>query len=292
LSKFDVPNFIGGTLPRCDQGDYEYYCSTMLTLFKPWRTGYDLKNIDETWEQSFNKYNFSVDQKKLMNHFNLRYECLDAQDDYSAKMKDNDKKSNEFWDSSDKNILNEEYTGWRDEDEELNDNMYLSGSCRLNDIKEEQMRQIEQIVAGAGWLDNSPDGIDKVDPTNITPTIDSQWSSLIQQIRKSIIAECSKNIPAGPIKPFGELHGTDKVVIDTMSSYLSQKFIHEQPGAINMLESVIQTFKLNSEQERAFRIVANHATIYNPTQLKMYLGGMGRTGKSQVLKNEVNHIVL
>ena len=181
-------------------------------------------------------------------------------------------------------LIKKEYTGWKDEDEELNDNMYLSGSCRLNDIKE-QMKQIEQIVAGAGWLDNSPDGIDKVDPKNITPTIEnsgSQWSSLIQQIWKSIIAECSKNIPAGPIKPFGELHGTDKVVIDTMSSYLSQKFIPEQPGAINVLESVIQIFKLNSEQERAFRIIANHATIYNPTQLKMYLGG--GTGKSQVLK--------
>jgi len=41
---------------------------------------------------------------------------------------------------------------------------------------------------------------------------------------------------------------------------------------------------LNREQERAFRIVANHATIDNPTQLKMYLGSMGGTGKSQVLK--------
>jgi hypothetical protein len=30
-----VPNFVGGTLPHCDQGDREYYCSTMLTLFKP-----------------------------------------------------------------------------------------------------------------------------------------------------------------------------------------------------------------------------------------------------------------
>lgn len=31
-------NFIGGPLPRCDQGDFEYYCRTMLTLFKPWRS--------------------------------------------------------------------------------------------------------------------------------------------------------------------------------------------------------------------------------------------------------------
>ena len=83
----------------------------------------------------------------------------------------------------------------------------------------------------------------------------SQWCSLIQQIWKGILAERSKNIPAGPIKSFDELYETDKIVIDTMTSYLSRKFILDQPGAINVLESVIQTFKLNSEQEQAFRIV-------------------------------------
>jgi hypothetical protein len=31
-----VPNFLGGSLPRCDQGNREYYCLTMLTLFKTW----------------------------------------------------------------------------------------------------------------------------------------------------------------------------------------------------------------------------------------------------------------
>jgi hypothetical protein len=30
-----IPNFIGGSLPRRDRGDREYYCTTMLTLFKP-----------------------------------------------------------------------------------------------------------------------------------------------------------------------------------------------------------------------------------------------------------------
>src|SRR6266699_6024045 len=99
-----------------------------------------------------------------------------------------------------------------------------------------------------------------------------------------IQADRSKNLPPGPVKPCGELHKTDKVFIDTMTSYLSQKFVPDKPGAINILELVIQNFKLNTEQERAFRIVANHATINNPTQLKMYLGGMGGTGKSQVLK--------
>ena len=90
------------------------------------------------------------------------------------------------------------------------------------------MRHVEQVVAGTGWLDKSPDGIskvDKVDPEGITPTVDntgSQWSSLIQSMQKMIVAECSKNLPSGPNKPFDELHGTDKVVVDTMTSYLSE----------------------------------------------------------------------
>ena len=150
LSELVVPNFIGGTLPRSDQGDREYYCSTMLTLFKPWRTGHDLKHAEETWEYAFDDYNFTTKQKNLMNNFNLRYECLDARDDYSAQMKDSEKEDKQFWQSSDNNQLDQEYTGWKDEDEELNDDMYLNGSCRQNDAKEDEMRIVEQVVAGAG----------------------------------------------------------------------------------------------------------------------------------------------
>jgi len=43
---------------------------------------------------------------------------------------------------------------------------------------------------------------------------------------------------------------------------------------------------LNREQERSFRIIANHASGHRSqqAQLKMYIAGMGGTGKSQVLK--------
>jgi hypothetical protein len=106
-----------------------------------------------------------------------------ARDDYSAQMKDGNKENNKFWESSEDNPLDQEYTGWKDNDEELNDEMYLNGSRRQNDAKEQEMRHVEQIVAGAGWLDKSPDGINKIDLAGITPTVDnsaSQWSSLIQ----------------------------------------------------------------------------------------------------------------
>ncbi|KAL6304102.1 hypothetical protein BKA93DRAFT_733840, partial [Sparassis latifolia] len=64
-----VPNFVGG-------GNREDYCMTMLTLFKPWQTGLELKvNSDVTWDDSFNQYEFTERQHELLKFFNLRYEC-------------------------------------------------------------------------------------------------------------------------------------------------------------------------------------------------------------------------
>ncbi|EJD35468.1 hypothetical protein AURDEDRAFT_75282 [Auricularia subglabra TFB-10046 SS5] len=54
-----IPNFVGGSLPRRDAGDREYYCCTMLTLFKPWRAGTDLKHADELWDCIFEQHPFS-----------------------------------------------------------------------------------------------------------------------------------------------------------------------------------------------------------------------------------------
>jgi hypothetical protein len=82
-----VPNFIGGAVPRSDRGDREYYCSTMLAFFRPWRTGKDLKYETQSWDEAFNKYQFTLQQQKIMKYFNVRYECLDARDDYAAQMK-------------------------------------------------------------------------------------------------------------------------------------------------------------------------------------------------------------
>ncbi|KZT19880.1 hypothetical protein NEOLEDRAFT_1077044 [Neolentinus lepideus HHB14362 ss-1] len=73
-----VPNFTGGALPRSDSGDREFYCTTMLTLFKPWRTGLDLKDNQLTWDDAFHQHGFSNRQLQLMTFFNICYECYDA----------------------------------------------------------------------------------------------------------------------------------------------------------------------------------------------------------------------
>ncbi|EJD54882.1 hypothetical protein AURDEDRAFT_52079, partial [Auricularia subglabra TFB-10046 SS5] len=80
-----VPNFIGGSLPRRDAGDRDFYCCTMLTFFKPWRTGHDLKSADDSWEHVFEQHSFSERQTQIMNNFNLKYECLDERDNFSKQ---------------------------------------------------------------------------------------------------------------------------------------------------------------------------------------------------------------
>ena len=66
-----VSNLIGPPLPQRDQGDHEYYCSTMLTFFKPWHTGNDLKKLNTTWDEEFSKYKFTAQQNQFMQNFNI-----------------------------------------------------------------------------------------------------------------------------------------------------------------------------------------------------------------------------
>ena len=51
-----------------------------------------------------------------------------------------------------------------------------------------------------------------------------------------------------------------------------------------MINSFVEKFTLNEEQECVFRIITNHAVSKNSEQLQMYLHGMGGTRKSQVIK--------
>jgi hypothetical protein len=83
-----VANFIG-ILPQSDKGDKEYYCLTMLVLFKPWHEGLKLKDSEASWDETFINHEFTERQLELMSNFNIRFECLDAHDDYNAQLKKN-----------------------------------------------------------------------------------------------------------------------------------------------------------------------------------------------------------
>jgi hypothetical protein len=290
-----IPNFIGGTLPRCDHGDREYYCSTMLTLFKPWRSGKDLKFEGRTWDEQFLSHKFSPHQLDLMKNFNLRYECNDARDDYYAKRRQGNQKSKLFasWATDDMlESLDDDLVQTHDEsmEYELDESAYLYNSMfSENNSKIQQMNEIETVVKNAGWLDKSQHKLDLSDFKEFKPSknIDgSKWNSIVQAAKQTVLEEKKRNMPSTvPSNKcvHEELHKYNEVKIADIS-YLRQSFHAEQAEQQNFIDSTVIEYCLNIEQERAFRIVANHATANNQKQLKMYLGGMGGTGKSQVIK--------
>ncbi|KIM84091.1 hypothetical protein PILCRDRAFT_56716, partial [Piloderma croceum F 1598] len=162
-----VPNFVGGSLPRCDKGDREFYCCTMLTLFKPWKSGKDLKTRTESWDDSFLAYNFNQRQQEILRYFNSRYECLDARDDYSAN-RDKQKGDVIFsqWsmdalldDLDNENLIEGEDFGI--DEHQVNGEYDRIGKEGEKVI--EQMMEMDHIVKNSGWLNECVDGLPLVD---------------------------------------------------------------------------------------------------------------------------------
>ena len=289
-SKNLIPNFAGGSLPRCDRGDREYYCTTMLTLFKPWRHGKDLKGDDKTWDEAFTDYKFTSRQVELMKFFNIRYECNDARDDYSALLKQKNATDGVFphWFASDNggNNVDDNYDDEADftSHEEYEMDQYTSIGKRGHQ-RIEQMAEIQKIVTSAGWLDQCSDGPMQLDFAEINPEElpPSRWDAAVQEKCQQVLSDRNQALPAQSGKKFGkDPNQNDVQIVDR--SYLERNFKAQSEAAQNLIEGVVMKFDLNSEQERAFRIVANHAATPGAEQLIMYVGGMGGTGKSQVIK--------
>ena len=97
------------------------------------------------------------------------------------------------------------------------------------------------------------------------------------------MAERNQHIPSkSGFKIKSNPNENDVKIIDR--SYLQKSFKTKSTAVQKLIDETVHEFTLNAEQERAFRIVANHSVEPKSEQLKMYLGGMGGTGKSQVIK--------
>ena len=75
------------------------------------------------------------------------------------------------------------------------------------------------------------------------------------------------------------------------AEYFMHNFKAKEAKDREIISKTILYFSLNKEQKRAFHIIANHASETCPDQLKMYLGRMGGTGKTQVIKAVISMFI-
>jgi hypothetical protein len=184
---------------------------TLLTLFKPWRTGKDLKSEDHSWDQTFLDHQFTEHHLQLMDNFNIRYECNDARDDFSTQLKQDQGSGGMFpqWmttevtdeiDDFNVNGHGDDFGDDEPDNEDYGVNKY-SALGRNGAKCKAEMDATESSVRGAGWLDDSPDGLHYVDKEPLKPEVSQnsgKWKAAVQTKRQEALAERNKHIPSRP----------------------------------------------------------------------------------------------
>ena len=282
-----IPNFIGATLPRKDHGDRNYYCLTMLALFKPWRKGSDLKcDASVSWHEAFERHPFSAEHTTLIDNFHIKYECLDARDDYRAQLaKEGPGMIASSWDNDDDVEYDNIEPAAIPQHEEFNldgvPSFLQPGTSYLKRM--EQRRTMRKILAEVGWTsenkEKNPKITESITPVKLRSSAD--WKTETTKYRQLLLDKRQETNNSISSHKSTEASNVVKVVD---KSYL-QKTYHAGESH-TFIEQAINKYTLNKEQERAFRIIAHHASGHRSQQpqLKMYIAGMGGTGKSQVLK--------
>lgn len=252
----------------------------------------DLKAEYENWDEAFNTYEFSTRDKKYMSNFNLKYECLDARDDFHAQLEKRVKKAS-------KEARCESDTSDSESDFGIDIHCVGSDDCDIYKMLSEDSRkmlenkkEVADILRNCGWtapceMDRSLLDLNRYEP-EIAKTANG-WKSTVKECRDKIIQERQRVVANSTIvrpaadENASQYSGPGHVkIVD--ADYLRYNFKARFKESNCIIDVTVKNFKLNEEQERAFRIVANHAASFSPDPLKMYLGGMGGTGKSQVIK--------
>ena len=115
-----------------------------------------------------------------MKNFNVRYECNDARDDYSAQLKKGNNEgglfpqmNSDIINSLDDDVDHLEGADFGDnEPDDENDygvNKYTTLG-RLGKLRHQEMEETRLSLTKAGWLDNSPNGLNK-NETIVKPNI-------------------------------------------------------------------------------------------------------------------------
>ncbi|KAJ7152409.1 hypothetical protein C8R46DRAFT_913126, partial [Mycena filopes] len=114
------------------------------------------------------------------------------------------------------------------------------------------------------------------------PKARADWVSIVKHQRLELTSNKLANLPptTETDKKRRKLkNGTSILPFD----YFNHRSNIDAATNADIISSVVMKFGLNREQTRAFRIVVDHASGPQIAPLRMYLGGMGGTGKSQVL---------
>lgn len=250
-----------------------------------------MKLHNQTWESVFEEYSFSNRQQELMTNFNMRYECYDARDDFSAGFRGPGNDSvegniNLDDDDDDDDIGAEDGMDSLGDQGEANDeHSEYVGPAMTTLIKAKGA--VFDALRRAGWSSWNGKSHSLVLPRI---TLDASfgsnaWRNIIKVEKMKAWRRMLADFGQSPAQvPLESSQSVPNDVYIVPSSFISKDFSPSECKWGEVMNATVADWHLNKDQEKAFRIVANHACCVAPEQLLMHLSGMGGTGKSTVVK--------
>ena len=301
-----VLDFVGAKLPRRDHGDHEIYCRTMLTLFAPCRTGLELRTTGQSWSDSFNMANFTARHLSLMDNMNVLYECRDASHDFAALRRAAAALhlSDTLTDAQPtlRDLCDNANSALPPDPNDLQLLRLVEKACRVStssffsDLPVDVQRQSEFLalfdsdsdMVATAPSESSNEGI-WCPPRFVSSSWNlSHWKTRLEAARKHALSVRLNPTLAIDHSNERSTHSQCNVRVltnedlDQFSSPVDS-LAPQYTQATPLMMRVVHDFSLNPAQRRAFALIASRLVSANPTPLRMYIGGMGGTGKSRVV---------
>jgi Helitron helicase-like domain at N-terminus/PIF1-like helicase len=294
-----VPVLIGPSLMNPAKGEAakEQWCRAMLILFKSWRAPFDLKDGSATWTVAYEAMVFDSFQASVIRNMAVLCECRDKHDQHMST-RGRQHLARAWNDSANLDMQLECETPSLAVDEALSMVAVNDAEiCDSDSFRMEKRPRPSRILTSLFTV--QPQVPTLADKSRFVlgseeESIIKAHASLMRSLKNSgkPLARNEEDTTSAHLSSMtGAVHeNTDVSILQERSSGARMIPTQNRVLPVDAVAQVISEFNLdsNSEQMRAFQIITDHLRDQDD-QLLMYIGGVGGTGKSHVIKSIVRY---
>ncbi|KAJ3846497.1 hypothetical protein EV368DRAFT_52713, partial [Lentinula lateritia] len=258
-----------------------------------------LKNPDHYTSHNFVPFYWRRYVSAARSNMNIHFECLDARDDYRAQLKSGKLDVTKLPSSIPVQLhedlvdrSNETHSDVDNVDEDYN--QYTQDKKGTFFLKRESaMNAMKDILFNIGWVtpltsNVQSNSVSIIAPIPLPKEKPQHWDLILKGMRDEILATREKNRGLPPADNHdNKIGGPGKYrpnIVEICDKHYFDKLGIEYGSIKELTSKIIKCHSLSNEQECAFRIIAQHSACLVSEPLQMYIGGMGGTGESQVIK--------
>ncbi|KAH9854428.1 hypothetical protein C2E23DRAFT_687602, partial [Lenzites betulinus] len=305
---WSVPVILGDRVPRSDRGEEEKeaWARMMLIMFVAWRQPTDLKDVDESWVVAFERQRsrITAEHMRFIANMNVLSECRDVRDSFRDMRRaealalitaglpaDVNRPSDALDEAANQEFELFEQPGAYDAYGNVNEHDSAHGV--LDNKIGIQSRELLDYCCGVGPA--SAAGVNEPEfPVDVLSRSTVQddgvlriHASTMQKLKRDRRPTSGVDMEDGerPRKRHRVAEMDANVTRGVLEGMRRQSAAGSEDANAQAINDVVQEMQLhgNPEQERAFRIIAEHI-VRGEDQLLMYIAGVGGTGKTHIVK--------